>query len=445
MKIFYSAVFIILNLIALGQNKALPNNYEFKAKVCDSIIDFNIKLSLSELSLKETNFLLFDPDIKINEVLSTDDSFKFHRSNDTLLFSCSQKISVLDITYSIPWNRNNSNQSDVSKNIVVPKNKNQIFFERFYRWYPVVYDCFSEYSLQIEVPTNYHVFSPQIEDSLSIANNYKTLWFSIYDEDLPFLICDTTLLHHVKRENNNVEYDFYFNENSKRFLKFKESEPIFTTDSELVDSILNNFMDRVPIVYEWYQKNLWQKEIEKINVIESLSENAGGVGLRSMMFLTSRLMNHDFCIPYKVSHEIAHIWIGANTMYHLRGRYFMGESITEYVNLLCYEDLYGKSKFDHLYNLDFADFYSDIQVKFEDVLNARKGSDGVVNPDIIIYSKGPMFLHEFRKSIGKKKFLKIVRETYSEHPKLVQLSDFEECIKKNDCWQEYLALYELTL
>jgi aminopeptidase N len=81
-------------------------------------------------------------------------------------------------------------------------------------------------------------------------------------------------------------------------------------------------------------------------------------------------------------------------------------------------------------------------VTFEQVLNQKKGDS---QADEIIYHKGVVFVHEFQKMIGKDKLLKIVRETYSVPNHFVTLKDFENSVKANDCWNEYLKLYEIEL
>ena len=122
----------------------------------------------------------------------------------------------------------------------------------------------------------------------------------------------------------------------------------------------------------------------------------------------------------------------------------MGESINEYVNLLYYESWAGKEALENAIqdkiNLKFGDapYYT---VTFEQVLNERNGNSQYD----IIYNKGVAFIHEFRKMIGKEKLLKIIRETYSVPNHFITLKDFENNIKANGCWNEYLKLYDLKL
>jgi hypothetical protein len=75
---------------------------------------------------------------------------------------------------------------------------------------------------------------------------------------------------------------------------------------------------------------------------------------------------------------------------------------------------------------------------FEQVLNQRNGDLKYE----LIYNKGVVFAHELRKMIGKEKFLKIIRDTYNKPDKYITLTDFENSIKQNECWQEYLKLFE---
>jgi UDP-N-acetylglucosamine enolpyruvyl transferase len=92
-------------------------------------------------------------------------------------------------------------------------------------------------------------------------------------------------------------------------------------------------------------------------------------------------------------------------------------------------------------NIIYSDFPF-FTASFEQVLNQRKGSS---QSSEIIYHKGVAFVHEFQKMIGKDKLLKIIRETYSAPNHFVSIKDFEKNIKANNCWNEYLKLYEIKL
>ncbi|PKP24834.1 MAG: hypothetical protein CVU06_04605 [Bacteroidetes bacterium HGW-Bacteroidetes-22] len=195
---------------------------------------------------------------------------------------------------------------------------------------------------------------------------------------------------------------------------------------------------------DWYNANLWQQRIETLRFVETSILGLGAC-LESFILLDRSLMNIEVIDRYAVSHEISHIWLGIHTEYLAKGKFFLGETIPGYVNLLYYESWAGDDAFENAIqdkiNLKLSEvpFYT---VAFEQVLNQRKGS---FQADDIIYHKGVAFVHEFRKLIGKEKLLKIIRETYSVPNHFVNLRDFEMNIKANGCWNEYLKLFEIKL
>jgi hypothetical protein len=220
--------------------------------------------------------------------------------------------------------------------------------------------------------------------------------------------------------------------------------PVFVSDSTQIDSLLSISINRSIAAIEWYNANLWQKEIKTLSFVETGILGLGA-GLGSFILMDRMLMNMEAIDKYAISHELSHIWLGIHTEYLAKGKFFMGESIPEYINLMYYESWAGNDAFEKaiqdkiILTLFEVPFYT---VTFEQVLNQRKGS---TQADEIIYHKGVAFVHEFQKMIGKDKLLKIVRETYSVPKHFVTLKDFENSIKANDCWNEYLKLYEIEL
>jgi aminopeptidase N len=170
-----------------------------------------------------------------------------------------------------------------------------------------------------------------------------------------------------------------------------------------------------------------------------------GVGLGNFILMDRILVNREAVDKYSLSHEIVHLWLGIHTEYLSKGKFFLGESIPEYVNLLFYESWAGENLFENAIREKTELTYSSgnfFTVSYEQVLNQRKGS---AKSDGIIYDKGPQFVHEFRKMVGKEKLLKIIRETYSPPNHFVTIQDLENNIKKNGCWAQYLKLFELNL
>ena len=230
----------------------------------------------------------------------------------------------------------------------------------------------------------------------------------------------------------------------RRLVSLKDNKPVFVSDSTRIDSLLSNSVNRSIAVIEWYNANLWQKEIKTLSFIETGILGLGA-GLGSFILMDRILMNMEAIDKFAISHELSHIWLGIHTEYSAKGKFFMGESLPEYINLMYYESWAGNDAFENAIQdkisltLFEVPFYT---VTFEHVLNQRKGDS---QADEIIYHKGVAFVHEFQKLIGRDKLLKIVRETYSVPKHLVTLVDFENIVKANGCWDEYLKLYKIEL
>jgi aminopeptidase N len=188
---------------------------------------------------------------------------------------------------------------------------------------------------------------------------------------------------------------------------------------------------------------LWKQDIDTLPFVETGILGLA-VNMRSFILFDRSLVNMEVLDNYAFSHEIGHFWIGYNIQYLSKGFYFLSESLNEYTNLLFYESWAGKTEFENAIKNKTNMQYSDKEfftTTFEQVLNQRNGDLKYE----LIYNKGVVFAHELRKMIGKEKFLKIIRDTYNKPDKYITLTDFENSIKQNECWQEYLKLFEMNL
>jgi len=297
----------------------------------------------------------------------------------------------------------------------------------------------------ILVPKTHKVFAYYPETNYKEIDGKIEYSFSCFDEDFSFFITPINIFYqHKVIQHNNIIFEFYFLPRPRRLVSIKENKPVFVSDSIQIDSLLSISVNRSIAAIEWYNANLWKKEIKTLSFVETGILGLGA-GLGSFILMDRMLMNMEAIDKYAISHELSHIWLGIHTEYLAKGKFFMGESIPEYINLMYYESWAGNDAFEKAIqdkiNLTLFDvpFYT---VTFEQVLNQRKGDS---HADEIIYHKGVAFVHEFQKMIGREKLLKIVRETYSSPNHLVTLIDFENRVKANDCWNEYLKLYEIEL
>lgn len=454
-KISFLFCFIIFTFccISLYAQKSCikPINYNINIELKDSTlwIDLSIKATKTETGLKK--FFLFNRYIEIKEATLDNMPLKYTRSNDTLFFEAFRKNEMtLSMQYRIPcsmagYSKTVASYGDSIYAYPVLFDTNQIFCERFNKWYPVLYDNFSDYHVTISVPKYYKVFDYHPKADCKDIAGKDVYSFYCFDEDFPFLITRTNIFqHHKVIQHNTTNYEFCFLPRIKRLLAVVDKKPVYASDSTRIDSLLNVMMNRSIAAVEWYNANLWKQKIDTLSFVET---NIFGLSacLGRFILMDRSLMNLEVLNNHAVSHEIAHLWLGIHTEYLAKGKFFMGESIPEYVNLLYYESWAGTDAFEKAIqdkiNLKLSDapFFT---VTFEQVLNQRKG-DALA--DDVIYQKGVAFVHEFRKMVGKEKLLKIIRETYSKPNYFVTLKDFENCIKANGCWKEYLKLYDLKL
>jgi len=434
-----------------GEVEAKPDKYVIHVELKDSTLLVNLSLEASAKGERGRPFVLFNRYIQIREAVLDDAPLNYSRSNDTLYFGVPAKSDMrLRMQYEIPcsefgYTKLVSALGDSVYAYPVLFDTNQIFFERFNKWYPVLYDNFANYHVTVAVPETYRVFGYYPETDYRISSGQGLYSFDCFDEDFPFLITRTDVFRqHKVIQHDRTRFDFYFLPRNRRLLALVEDKPLFASDSIQIDSLLNVMMNRSVAAFDWYNANLWKQSVDNLNFVETAIFGLGAC-LGHFVVMDRSLMNMEAIEKYAISHEISHIWLGIHTEYLAKGKFFIGETIPEYINLLFYESWAGEAAFNEAIRdkvnlkLSGAPFYT---VTLEQVLNQRKGSQ---QANDVIYHKGVAFVNEFRKRIGKEKLLKIVRETYSVPDHFVTLTDLENSIKANNCWEEYKALFELEL
>lgn len=451
--LLFCCIILTFSCISLQAQKPCLKNckYNINIDLIDSVLCINLSLKATKAETGQKDFLLFNRYIQIKEAKLDNSPLEYTRSNDSLFFEASQKNDMtLSMQYEIPCSKTGYSKTVASYGDSIHDyptlfDSSQIFCERFNKWYPVLYDNFSDYNVTISVPKKHKVFGYYPQTDYADIAEKDVYSFYCVDEDFPFLITQSNIFQQLKViKHKTTNYDFYFLPRSKRLFAVVDEKPVFVSDSKQIDSLLNVTINRSIAAVEWYNANLWQQKIETLSFVETGILGLG-VCLGSFIVMDRRLMNLEVFNNYAVSHEIAHLWLGIHTEYLAKGKFFLGESIPEYVNFLFYESWAGDGAMEKAFqakrNLKLSEvpFYT---VTFEQVLNQRKGS---LQADDVIYYKGVAFVHEFRKMIGKEKLLKIIRETYSLPNHFVALTDFEKSIKANGCWEEYMELFDLKL
>jgi hypothetical protein len=444
-------IFVLLSINLKAQKSATkPWEYNINIELKDSTLFINLSLKTFKTSNWDNDFLLFNRYIKIDEALLNDNPLVYTRSNDTLYFESSNS-DELDFTmrYKIPCSLSKSSKiiktySDSIFSYPAQLDTNQIFCERYSKYYPVIYDNISNYKVKIAIPNTYTVYSEYSEIGHKLVGEETIYSYNFFDEDLRIFITKSDVFQTKKViQSDSTYYEFNFLPKGKRLIAVKNKKPIYITDLNQMDSLYNVIVNRSVQAVRWYNENLWRQRIDTLTFVETGILGLA-VNMRSFILFDKSLMNMEVIDNYAFSHEIGHFWIGYNTKYSSKGFYFLSESLNEYTNMLFYESWAGKTEFENAIKNKINMQYSDKEfftTSFEQVLNQRNGDLKYE----LIYNKGVVFAHEFRKMIGKEKFLKIIRDTYYDTDNFINLTDFENSIKQNGCWNEYMRLYKMRL
>ena len=448
--IFVITIILTVNSINLkAQQTDIKHwNYNINIELRDSTLYVSLNLEAVKTQNWEENYFLFNRYIKIDDAFLNKRPFKYSRSNDTLYFepSNSDKIN-LSMQYKIPCSFIESSKiikayGDNHFSYPAQFDFEQIFCEKYSKYYPVIYDNFSNYNVKITVPKTFTTYSEHHPIGNKIIGDKNIYSYYFLDEDLRFFITKSNIFQSKKvTQKDNTYYEFHFLPKDKRLLAVKNNKPRYTTDLTQMDSLYSVIANRSTQAMQWYNKNLWQQKIDTLSFVETRIFGLA-VNMRTFIIFDRSLMNMEVLDNYSFSHEIGHFWIGYNIKYLSKGYYFLSESVNEYTNLLFYESWAGETAFGNAIKDKINMHYSDkpfFTVSFEQVLNQRNGDLKFE----IIYNKGVVFLNELRKMVGKEKYLKIIRDTYSNPKHEITLADFENSIKRNNCWDEYRKLYEL--
>lgn len=405
--------------------------YSMGIQLQDSSLKIDLTLRMKKTGGCPTSFLLFSRDNVISNIILDGSVPDYKRSNDTLFFKEAVKP---DATLTIQYIANNLNT----------EKSRQLFCERQMAWYPVLYNTFATYDVRIAVPESHQVFAYYPEISRSSKNGETVYSFSCFDEDFPFLITPADMHREKVFSHDSTDLFLHYFGNARRLLAIKDGKPVYSANPAQTDSLIGVVMQRSAAALDWYNKNLWKQKIRKLHFVETDIFGLGA-GLGYFIAFDRRLLNMEVIDRNAFSHELSHLWLGIHTDHFAKGKFFLGESVPEYVNLLFFKSWAGEEAFEKsiqdMIALSFYDvpFY---EVTFDQVLNQRKGLPG---DDELIYNKGVAFVHALQQMIGEEKLLKVVRETYSVPDHFVTLQDFENALKANDCFEEYEKLFGIKL
>lgn len=425
-----SLIVILLCHHVVAQKSSPPNNYQIQLALSDSIWNVSVELSgnVSYDYERQMNYLLFNSDLSIDEFLCNEHSSSYLLQNDTLFFTASSSFNNIKLTYSLNSILSNANTPNT-----------QFFLERFIRWYPLLYDQFSNYKVTITLPGNYFVQACSKECRRHVQGNIIHYEYKLFDEDFPIFISKDGIYDTLSLTKWKSTLSFYYIRERPRFLSMDaEGNKIFTSDSLQKDSLIHIIAYRTMDAFRWYNENLWKLPRRTIRIVETLENQ--GVGFDRFILAGRSMINLELWNEMQFSHEAVHSWIGSHTLYVQEGKFFMGESVAEFVNWLYYKSWAGDKAFEKLIDdMQNLTYYTNIEyftTDFQTILSLRKSTAQPYN-DLYFYIKGPLFVYEFYKLIGEEKLFQIIRYIYKPRNRFAHYSLWESAVKKFHCEDEW--------
>lgn len=275
--------------------------------------------------------------------------------------------------------------------------KSIVFLRREDRWYPLWYDDLAVWKLKTRVPRGYHVLSVgNLVGDKFFLNQAQFIWESeVPLPTFPLIIFSTS--HFTKTVKNiyGKPINFYF------------SSKDTVTNNDIISRICEAFKFYNELLGEYPHAQLTFVEIPRIQFVQSLSSiiMAGDIFIRYF----SKGLNE------WPTHELAHQWNGSGIFIKSdsRGRWFMEESLSEYLHLMYIEKTQGEKSLKKALEEKLKKYDSvaetDKDRPLMDIKYLTKENS------IIIYKKGPYIIHKIRNKIGDSNWLKFLREIYKHY------------------------------
>jgi len=132
--------------------------------------------------------------------------------------------------------------------------------------------------------------------------------------------------------------------------------------------------------------------------------------------LDSRFMRES--VDFVVAHEVAHQWWNAVVGSHSRKHPFVDEALANYSAILYFDKNHGKPAMNRqiLFQLKLTYQLHRFLGGEDKVVDAPTSAfDDMVQYSAIVYGKGALFLHELRRTLGDRAFLKAISGYYGEY------------------------------
>jgi hypothetical protein len=369
----YSKVEKRVDVISYNINLKLDTNYRK--------LDIQANILIKNTDTTGVIKFLFCDWIKIKKAQLNGKNLVYSQSKDTLFLHIDSSPRLnLKLDYSLP--------------IDSFKQDKVIALTRPMKWCPYIYDDICELNSDIIVPKEYSVYSTgNLLNMNTIENEYHYKFQNRINSGFPIFFAPVGYYKETAKTQNDINIKFYFH-NSDSVL----------TNSIIKESLLGlDFSTKY--IGKYKRQNLTYIELPGLDCSQSLET----VVLMGSNFIKYFGLYPD--IRFWPSHETIHQWIGAGYFNSIskkkKNRWFIEESLTEYLRYVYVEKTYGADSLKNEINRSI-DYYN----------KNRKGTvqDVTISanlPNDITYCIGPLILHNVRLEIGDEKWHKFIKNLYA--------------------------------
>ncbi|MCX6306506.1 MAG: M1 family aminopeptidase [Bacteroidetes bacterium] len=294
--------------------------------------------------------------------------------------------------------------------------RGMVVMKRFERWYPLQNFELCNATITITVPGNLMTLSSGTSVKKMRSDNTATYeWKSGNICSLPLFIFNPDSMEYRSEIVEGTRINGYFVPGNK-------------DATNIMSQVRNSLM--------FYSGYLGKYQYANFSVIEIPSDDFLGQAQQSLLLFTSKLMEYIPDPGSWVPHEVGHQWFGHTVIpdEHAQGRWFVEESINEYLRARYVERVYGADSLRRILREVYLANYNALVESGKDVpvLNVVSVNNSTEEAQSI-YAKGPLILHQLRSCMGDKNWDAFIRKIYRDFGyRMFTLDDFKTGLSTYD-------------
>ncbi|WP_120168945.1 M1 family metallopeptidase [Thermohalobacter berrensis] len=328
--------------------------------------------------------------------------------------------SILMIKLKKPIKRNNKRIIDIKCNVKIPNSRGRFGYGNFTynitNWYPIV----AVYDNEGWNLDPYHKVGDPFYSNIS---NYEVEFIT------PKEYFPVTTGKIVKKKDKGTKIHYFIKANMVR-----DFAVIVSDKFKCKEAIVEGIKVRSYYFNEKYRDEALEYAVNSLKIFNKLFGKypydeykvvasdffVGGMEYPNLVMIDNEIYNYQSpdILEYIIVHETAHQWwygvVGNDEV----DEPWLDESITEYSTILYYEEKYGKTAADCIYNIMIKDQYKQYAKgkNLEEIIN-KKIDEFTTSREYtaLVYHRGAMALEELRENIGDEKFFKILRRYYEDY------------------------------